>query len=433
MRSGSLQAHSLAVLATPDSVRTFRLATAITDRVEVSDRFHLKPLLRAIAFPQHAFVLALSENAVRLVEVFADLPPSVVRVHDLPKSAADAVGRASVNNLTQGTRIANAEGQTVLLRQYARQVDAALRAILGGRETPLILQRPSRSARSFGRLVLYPLSRAKEYQPAPTASATANWRTRARPVLDRLYADEVDAARALFQTRLGQRRATTNIGETAHAATKGAVELLLVDIDHVIPGTGGRGRRRGLAGVDDERSELRRGRRNRGSRDRHGREIPGRAPKRCSRRSTAGCDLALSDVRRSGSPCHSHFGPDGQLRSPRTRRANGDSDLSPDFPPVKKESSGVDGPLPNAPSPESRFSGLFRHRRAGGADAMEQRSRRFVADRAMWSYLVVVSTPTLKLFAGVGQRQEPMRVQAFRAQSAVERLDEGVVGRLARP
>jgi hypothetical protein len=70
-----LQAHSLAVLATPDSVRTFRLATAVTDMAEVSDRFHLTPLLRAIAFPQHAFVLALSEGAVRLIEVFADHPP----------------------------------------------------------------------------------------------------------------------------------------------------------------------------------------------------------------------------------------------------------------------------------------------------------------------------------------------------------------------
>ena len=96
-----LQAHSLAVLATPDSVRTFRLATAITDTVEVSDRFHFKPLLRAIAFPQNAFVLALSEGAARLVEVFADLPPSPVHIHGLPKNAGDAVGRASINNLTQ--------------------------------------------------------------------------------------------------------------------------------------------------------------------------------------------------------------------------------------------------------------------------------------------------------------------------------------------
>ena len=34
-----------------------------------------------------------------------------------------------------------------------------------------------------------------------------------------------------------------------------------------------------------------------------------------------------------------------------------------------------------------------------------------VANRAMWSYLVVVSTPTLKLFSGVGHRQEPVRGQ----------------------
>ena len=79
LNEAGFQAHSLAVLATPDSVRTFRLATAIGNTVEVSNRFHVKPLLRAIAFPQHAFVLTLSENAVRLAEVFADLPPSPVR------------------------------------------------------------------------------------------------------------------------------------------------------------------------------------------------------------------------------------------------------------------------------------------------------------------------------------------------------------------
>ena len=61
------QAHSLAVLLTPETMRTFRLPNRLTAIVEVSDRFHLKPLLRAITFPHEAFVLALSENAVRLV------------------------------------------------------------------------------------------------------------------------------------------------------------------------------------------------------------------------------------------------------------------------------------------------------------------------------------------------------------------------------
>ena len=171
------------------------------------------------------------------MEVFADLPPSVVRVHDLPTSAADAVGRASVNNLTQGTRIANAQGQTVLLRQYARQVDAALRPILGGRETPLILAATEPLGPIFRAVSTYPALASQGISTSPDRLSDSELANGARPVLDRLYADEVDAARALFQTRLGQRRATTDIGEAAHAATKGAVELLLVDIDHVMPGT----------------------------------------------------------------------------------------------------------------------------------------------------------------------------------------------------
>src|SRR5947207_4757142 len=40
------QANSLAILATPDHIQTFRLANRLSPTVQVSDRFHLKPLLR---------------------------------------------------------------------------------------------------------------------------------------------------------------------------------------------------------------------------------------------------------------------------------------------------------------------------------------------------------------------------------------------------
>jgi hypothetical protein len=233
------QAHSLAVLATPDIIRTFRLATAITDTVEVSDRFHLKPLLRAIAFTQTAFVLALSTNAARLVEVFADLPPAQVRIPELPKSAADAVGRASLNDLTQGTRIANAEGKTLLLSQYARQVDAALRGILSGRETPLILAATDPLAPMFRQVNTYPELLDEGISASPDHMSDSELARAARPVLDSHYAGKVTAAKALFDTRLGQKRATSDIGEAARAATFGAVGLLLVDIDRVLPGVVG--------------------------------------------------------------------------------------------------------------------------------------------------------------------------------------------------
>lgn len=47
------------------------------------------------------------------------------------------------------------------------------------------------------------------------------------------------------------------------------------------------------------------------------------------------------------------------------------------------------------------------------------------------SIFVVVAPPFLDALAGIGQRQEPRGVQAFRSQAAVERLDVGVVGRLS--
>ena len=42
---------------------------------------------------------------------------------------------------------------------------------------------------------------------------------------------------ALFEDRKGQGRATSDISDAARAATYGAIEQLMLDIDEVIPGT----------------------------------------------------------------------------------------------------------------------------------------------------------------------------------------------------
>jgi hypothetical protein len=232
-----VQANSLAVLATADDLRTFRLATAVSEFVEVADRFYIKPLLRALAFPQHAFVLALSENATRLVEIFPDLPPARVRVHDLPESASNAVGRASINDLTQNTRLANAEGQTVLLRKYARMVDTAVSTALAGRRTPLILAATQPLAPIYRATNSYPHLLEDGITTSPDHRSDHELATASRTILDQQYAREVKDARALYETRFGQDRATSDLSRTARAATFGAIEELLVDIDHVIPGT----------------------------------------------------------------------------------------------------------------------------------------------------------------------------------------------------
>lgn len=59
--------------------------------------------------------------------------------------------------------------------------------------------------------------------------------------------------------------------------------------------------------------------------------------------------------------------------------------------------------------------------------------RDVVSDRAVGSVFVVVSTPILQLFAGVGKAHEPVGIQALRPELAVEGLDEAVIGGFAGP
>jgi hypothetical protein len=72
------QANGLAVLTTPDTMRTYRLQHQPKPLAEVADRFHLTPLLRDMTSPHRILVLALSTEAVRLVHVFVNLPPAEI-------------------------------------------------------------------------------------------------------------------------------------------------------------------------------------------------------------------------------------------------------------------------------------------------------------------------------------------------------------------
>ena len=231
------QARSLAVLATPDNIRTFRVPNALKPMVEVADRFHLKPLLRAVTFPNACYVLALAEGAVRVVEVSADLPATALKVDGMPKSAADAVRRASVNDRSPSGRIQGSEGQKVLLAQFARKVDNALRGLLAGSDIPLVLAAAEPLASIYRSVNTYSHLALATIAGSPVMLTDAQLAERARSVLDGLYRDEIAAFATLFATRENQGRATTDIAQAARAATFGAVETMLMDIDEVVPGT----------------------------------------------------------------------------------------------------------------------------------------------------------------------------------------------------
>jgi hypothetical protein len=231
------QARSLAAFATPEGLTTFRLPNRLLGVVEAADRFYVKPLLRTVTFPQVAFVLALAQGSVRLIEVSPDVEPTEVTLPDMPQDAASAAGRSSLADKAPIRRIQGDEGRKLRLRQYARKVDQALRPFLSGLDVPLILAAAEPLDSIYRSLNSYPRLAPSGIGGNPERTPNGELAARAREVLDELYADELRATQELFERRRSEGRGLVDIGDVARAATFGAVDTLLIDIDDIVPGS----------------------------------------------------------------------------------------------------------------------------------------------------------------------------------------------------
>jgi Bacterial archaeo-eukaryotic release factor family 11 len=231
------QANSLAVFLTDHGVGTYRLPNRLESQVHVSDRFHIKPILRAVTFPHNAYVLAIGKGHVRLIEVSADLPAHEVKVPQLPRDMADALGRRTHHAKGDDMRNAGNGSENALMTRYARAVDDALRPVLSGHERPLIVAASEPLASLFCKVSSYPHTAAQTIAGSADHTPDHELAAAARGVLDGIYAGQMAELAALFAERAQQGRGVTDVAQAARAATFGAIDTLIVDIDDVLPGT----------------------------------------------------------------------------------------------------------------------------------------------------------------------------------------------------
>lgn len=216
------QAESLAVFLTPTGVRTFRLPNRLTPSVHVADRFHVTPLLRAVTFPRATWILALSLGRVRLLATSAAGPPEEVEVPGMP---------ADIEEM----RLTRADHAREI--NFVREVDHALRGVVGGSDLPLILAATVDTAASFRSVtsltnLVEPLLRGN-----PDEASAQELAEEAQDVLDGLHAAELAELAELLDERSSEGRAATDVADVARLATMGAVDTLLVDMDASLPGT----------------------------------------------------------------------------------------------------------------------------------------------------------------------------------------------------
>ncbi|MDR6970121.1 hypothetical protein [Leifsonia shinshuensis] len=230
------QSRSLAVFLDGDMAQTFRLPNRLGTSCEISDRFYVKPLLRALTFPQSALILALAGNSVRLLHITPDRPAERIDVPGMPHDVASAVGLASVSGRSPDGRIQGSEGQKVRMLEYVQAIDRALRPLLANSSEPLILAAAEPLAGIFRGAVEYPRLVAETISGNPEDKTDEELAAAARGVLDRLYASKVGALREAYEARIAAGTALVDLSDIARAATFGAVESLVFDIDRRVPG-----------------------------------------------------------------------------------------------------------------------------------------------------------------------------------------------------
>lgn len=229
-------ADGLAVFATPREIRTFRLPLTPPQAVEVSDRFHIKPLVPLMAFPGACFVLALAQGATRFIEVTSSLAEPV-KVVGLPKNMSDALKKQLPRDRAPAGRIQGSEGMKVLTGQYCRIVDRALRPILTGRTVPLVLASVEELAAIYRAHSTYPHLLSATIAGNPERMTDGELADQAREISIKHAKKVIRERIKLVEERAGKDLASTDVAQIAAAAVRGQVGTLLVDVAASRPGT----------------------------------------------------------------------------------------------------------------------------------------------------------------------------------------------------
>ncbi len=156
--------EGLAVLVDDQGMRTFHLGDAPDDLLVVADRFHVKPLLRSLSAGEAYWILAISQNHIRLLRGgpngaaelgLGDIPESLAaalwfedRERQLQSHGANRVGSGRVSATFHGQGMGR-DTQHSDLGRFLRAVDDGVRHLTAGGGEPIVLAGVERDLAAF--------------------------------------------------------------------------------------------------------------------------------------------------------------------------------------------------------------------------------------------------------------------------------------------
>jgi Bacterial archaeo-eukaryotic release factor family 7 len=259
LEDGGFWSHTvdgLAIFRTSEMFSCYRLPFTFKEQVVVSDHFYLKPLLPFLATGARFYILAISQNAIRLLEGTRYSIHELELPETVPANLAEALKYEEAENevsfyssssgalvgkggrkatIFYGQGVGHDDSKDHLLR-YFQQIDRGLHELLKDESVPLVLA---------GVEYLFPI-----YQQANTYPYLLHQGVPGNP--DKLSSDALHAGTwevvepylqkvqektaAQYRDNIGTTRTSNDIREIMPAAYYGQIGSLFVAIDHELWG-----------------------------------------------------------------------------------------------------------------------------------------------------------------------------------------------------
>jgi hypothetical protein len=246
------QAEGLAVFVAPGVMRTFRVPLRLEELVVVAERFHVKPLITLLAGDGVFYVLALSQNEVRLLAGTRD-HLGQIELPGAPRSLAEALqyddperqlqfhtGTPAAGDrraaMFHGHGVGTDDAKVNLLR-FFQQVDRAVTGLLKGASVPLVLAGVEYLLPIYREANTHPLLLPDGIAGNPEGLRPDELHARAWPIVEPQFLKTREAAAARYRELNGTGKTSNEARDVVLAAADGRVDVLFVAVGTRIWGT----------------------------------------------------------------------------------------------------------------------------------------------------------------------------------------------------
>lgn len=240
------QYEGLAVFMTSKDFHYYRLPFKVEELLIIARSYYIKPVLPLFTNNGHYYILAISQDEVRLFEGTRHSVGQIDLPEGTPQSLEEALNLDTLQKQLQmqtgtspsitGDGMFHGQGpgdeeQKVWISQYLNLVDIGLKEIFRQQQTPLILAGVDYLLPIYRRVSEYANIMQKGITGSPEHLRPEELQEKAWPIVETYFHQEMEETVKQYQQLAGTDKATDDIEQIVAAAFNGRVDKLLLSVD----------------------------------------------------------------------------------------------------------------------------------------------------------------------------------------------------------